>query len=195
MFAQDSRKLIHDGASPESIYCTDLRSGYFESGRNLFRDESLLADNHCIAADILDSSPSSPLKFLEGELDVLNATHLLHVFSIEDQLKVLVRFIGLLKGEKGVICTGRLTGHTISGYKDLKNSKSTTSSGGDIWEHNEETFMALWKDAGRKTGSEWDVKCRLWKFGLHTGMGDDVPEGWHREKGHGMVTFVATRLN
>lgn len=194
MFAQDSRKLVADGVPPDNVFCTDLRAGYFECGRKLFRDEAIMPDDHFIAADILDSKAPG-LKALEGKLDVINATHVIHVFSIEEQLQLLVRFITLLKPEPRVMCTGRLSGHDASGYHNLKNAKSTTKTGGDIWEHNEESFMKLWREAGEQTGSEWRVFVRLWKFGLNTGFGSNKPSDWHREPGSGIVTFVAERVS
>jgi chemotaxis methyl-accepting protein methylase len=142
MFAQDLRKLVYDGAPPESVYGTDLRGEYFDFGYKLFRDEHVVSRDHFIAADILD--PNAPgLIDLEGKLDVINATHIIHVFNLEDQKKLIKRFMGLLKREKGVVVTGRMTGHLDAGYKGGANVKSTTKSGGDIWEHNVESFGEL----------------------------------------------------
>jgi hypothetical protein len=44
-----------------------------------------------------------------------------------------------------------------------------------------------------ETGTIWDVKAWLWRFGNQTG-GDDKPKNWHRTKEHGIVTFIVTRL-
>jgi SAM-dependent methyltransferase len=56
MFAQDARKLVHDGAPPSSIYGTDLYSEYFDYGYKLFRDSDIMPRSHFIAADILDAN-------------------------------------------------------------------------------------------------------------------------------------------
>lgn len=87
--------------------------------------------------------------------------------------------------------TGRLTGHEKAGYYQASNAKATTKSGGDIWEHNAESLKKLFKEAGDETGTKWEVKAWLWKFGTHTATGDP---NWFRTKEHGIVTFIATRV-
>ncbi|KAE9371809.1 hypothetical protein N431DRAFT_342609 [Stipitochalara longipes BDJ] len=192
MFAQDLRKLVHDGAPPDSVYGTDLRGEYFEFGYKLFRDERVVPRDHFIAADILD--PEAPdLKQLDGKLDVINATHLIHVFNLEDQRTLIKRFMGLLREGNGVMVTGRMTGHLEAGYIGGANVKSTTKSGGEIWEHNCETFEKLWKEVSEERCEKWEVKSWFWRFGIHCGL-TAGRESWFREEGHGIVTFVATRL-
>jgi cyclopropane fatty-acyl-phospholipid synthase-like methyltransferase len=190
MFAQDPRKLVHDGAPPESVYGTDLRGEYFTYGYKLFRDEKIIPRDHFIAADILDTNDQG-LKALAGKLDVINATHVIHVFTLEDQREFIKHLMALLKQEKGVMCTGSMAGHLQPGYKQGANVKATTKSGGDIWEHNEESFKELWKSVGDEMGTKWDVNAWFWRFGLHSGLGR---ESWFRQEEHGIVTFIATRL-
>ncbi len=81
MFAQYTRKLGHDGAPAESVYGTDLHGEYFDFGYKLFRDEKVIPKNDFIAGDILNAGDKG-LKSLDGKVDVLNATHPIHVFSI-----------------------------------------------------------------------------------------------------------------
>jgi hypothetical protein len=190
MFAQDLRTLVYDGAPPESVYGTDLRREYFDFGYKLFRDEDVVPRGHFIAADILDRDAPG-LKPLEGKLDVINATHLIHVFNLDDQKKLIKRFMALLKGDKGVMVTGRMTGHLEAGYKGGANVKSTTKSGGEIWERNVKSFKKLWNEVAESTRERWVVKAWFWRFGIHSGLGR---EEWYRQVGHGIVTFVATRL-
>lgn len=191
MFAQDTRKLVHDGAPPTSVYGTDLHGEYFEYGYALFRDEQVIPKDHFIAADILDADAPG-LRHLQGTFDVVNATHVVHVFSIDDQLVLLQRLVSLLKDEKGTMVTGRLTGHDIAGYHQPANAKATVKAGkGEIWEHNTESFRELWKRVERETGTEWDVKCWMWKFGTHTAIPGN--EKWFRSKENGIITFIATR--
>jgi hypothetical protein len=190
MFAQDTRKLVY-GAPPFSVCGTDLRGEYFTYGYKLFKDEHIIPPDHFFAADILDENDPG-LKKLEGELDVINAVHLIHVFSIEDQRKLIRRFITMLKQEKGVMFTGHMTTNIDSGYHELTNAKSTTKSGaGQIWEHDSESFKKLWKES-EAMGTKWDVDYWLWRFGVHTGKKDDP--NWHRNEEHGICTFIATRL-
>jgi len=190
MFSQDARKLIYDGAPASSIYGTDLHNEYFDYGYALFKDENILPRDHFIKADILDASAPG-LKFLQGDLDVINSTHVIHVFSYEDQIKFLRRLILLLKDEKGTMITGRLTGYDKAGYHKASNTKATTKTGGMIWEHNAESFKELFEKVGQETGTKWDVKAWMWKFGTHTATGE---KDWFRTEKHGIVTFIATRV-
>ncbi|KAH7355192.1 hypothetical protein BKA65DRAFT_425254, partial [Rhexocercosporidium sp. MPI-PUGE-AT-0058] len=163
MFAQDVRKLIHDGAPATSVYGTDLHREYFDFGYKLFRDEKIIPESRFIAADILNEGDPG-LRGSEGELDVINATHLIHVFGLEDQKALIKRFIRLLKRETGVMVTVRMTGHLQAGYHTGANVKSTTKSGGGIWEHNPESFKHLWQEVAEETGAKWDVQCWFWRF-------------------------------
>lgn len=192
MFAQDTRKLVYGGAPPSSVYGTDLRGEYFTYGYKLFKDNHIIPPEQFFAADILDENDLN-LRKLEGKLDVINAVHLMHVFSIEDQRKLVRRFVTLLKQEKGVIFAGRVTGSTQSGYHELPNAKSTTKSrGGKIWEHSPESFKELWREESEAMGTKWDIKCWIWQFGVHTAQKDKP--NWHRKDHHGICTFIVTRL-
>jgi SAM-dependent methyltransferase len=147
MFAQDVRKLVYDGAPVDSVYGTDLREDYFEHGYELFKDEAIIPHDHFIKADILDTE-SLNLKFLERKLDVINSTHVIHIFTYEDQILFLKRMIGMLKDEKGTMIIGRMTGNDESGYHLPQGgaaARVTTKSGSGIWEHNVESFRELWE--------------------------------------------------
>lgn len=164
MFVQDTRKLVYDGAPASSVYGTDLHGEYFEYGYKLFRDEAIIPKDHFIAADILNANAPG-LKDLQSTFDVINAVHLIHVFTLEDQHALLKRFITLLKPEKDTMITGRCTGHVKEGYYGGENTKQTTKSRGDIWEHNAESIKKMFADVGTETGTEWEVNSEFWQFG------------------------------
>src|SRR5208283_430451 len=110
MFAQDTRKLVNNGARPESVYGTDLRGEYFTYGYTLFRGDKIIPRDHFIATDILDTNDQG-LKALAGKLDVINAMHVIHVFTLEDQREFIKHLMAFLKQETGVMCTGRIARH------------------------------------------------------------------------------------
>ena len=74
--------------------------------------------------------------------------------------------------------------------------KSTTKSGGEIWEHNCESLKKLWEEVAKEMGEKSQVKPWLWRFGIHSGLTWEGQGGteWFRGKGHGIVTFIATRV-
>jgi hypothetical protein len=117
---------------------------------------------------------------LEGKLDVINAAHLIHVFNLDDQRLLIARFMGLLSEGKGRMVTGRMTGHLEAGYKGGANVRSTTKSGGEIWEHNCESFERLWREVSEERGEKWDVKSWFWRFGIHSGLTTEGKGGSER---------------
>lgn len=116
MFAQDVRKLVHDGAPVEYVYGTDLRKDYFEHGYELFKDEGIIPRDHFIEADILDTKSQGP-NFLERKLDVINSIHVIHVFTYKGQILFIKWMIEILRNEKGTIVIGRMTGNDEAGYR------------------------------------------------------------------------------
>jgi hypothetical protein len=170
MFAQDIRKLVHDGAPVDSVYGTDLRKDYFEHGYELFKDGAIISKDHFIEADILDTNSRS-LKFLDGKLDIINSTHVIHVFTYEDQILFLKRMVSMLKDEKGAMIIGRMTGNEEAGYHLQQGGSAarvTTKSGVGIWEHNVESFQGLWEKVANATGTEWEL--RSWLVSIHNEM-------------------------
>lgn len=116
MFAQDVRKLVHDGAPVESVYGTDLRNDYFEHSYELLKMKlSFLA---IILSKPTSSTPnkSQGLNFLKRKLDVINSTLVIHVVTYEDQILFIKRMIEMLRDEKGTMVIGRMTGNDEAGY-------------------------------------------------------------------------------
>lgn len=183
-FGQDIRKLVADGAPAENLYGSDLRPEFFALGYELFRDREKLASTFLVG-DVFD--PSSELARLDGQLDVVHAASFLHLFCYEDQIRVCVRIVKLLRERTGSVVLGRQIGHLVAGEQagrlDPKKSR---------FRHNEESFKDMWREVGELTGSRWRVEVEVqdWNWEGEGGASEVASS----DKGMIRLRFVVFRV-
>ena len=127
----------------------DLRPDFFELGYELFQDKETLKATF-LAADIFD--PESPLKDLEGKIDIIYAGSFLHLFNYQDQLRVCKRIVEILKPTKGSVVLGRQAGNLVA--QERPHRTNTLQS---MFQHNPESFKKMWEEVGEATGTKWRV--------------------------------------
>ena len=147
-FAQDIRRLVADGVDSRKCYGADLRLDFIELGYDLFRDKDTL-ESKFIDADIFDES--SPLKDVEGTLDIINASAFFHLFNWDDQKKVAIRVAKLMKPQRGSLLVGKHVG------SQNPQERPSCSGMGRRYSHNIETWRQLWNEVGNETGSQFQV--------------------------------------
>ncbi|TVY93821.1 Methyltransferase [Lachnellula willkommii] len=175
-FAQDLRKLVHDGAPSENLWGAELKGEFLELGYDLFRDRETL-HAHFIEANVFDTE--GPLKQLEGKMDFVQVGLFLHLFDLEGQTKAAARIVALMKPEKGVLILGQQLGSLEAGPIDAR-------SGSKMYKHNVESFEKMWKEVGEKTGSEWKVSATM-----DSGLGiDQNQRSWDEPKSRRLVFEV-----
>lgn len=152
-FAQDLRKLVHDGAPSENLWGTDIMGGFFDLGYDLFLDKNTLRSTF-LAADALD--PESSLNQLDGQIDIIYAGFFFHLFEWEQQVRIAERLIGILKPVPGSLILGKQVGKTIADTKIVP-----LKGAGGVWRHNAESFARMWNEAGERTGTKWVVHTDL----------------------------------
>jgi SAM-dependent methyltransferase len=150
-FAQDLRKLAHDGAPASSLYGAELESRYLELGYELFLDRETFRANF-IVADIFDEQ--GPLEELDGKMDIVYIGLFLHLFDLEEQQRICERIVRLLKNKKGALVLGTQVGSTKP--KDVPFGATK-----NVFRHDEITFEKLWKAVGEKTNTEWKVTTTM----------------------------------
>lgn len=91
---QDLRKLVFDGASPQTLYGLDAFPEYEDVGHELFHDADTL-QNHFIAADIFDEAVGSKLAMTEGTWDVISIIMFLHIYDWDTQVRACKRILKL----------------------------------------------------------------------------------------------------
>jgi hypothetical protein len=155
--AQDLHKLVHDGAPSENLWGAELNGDFLELRYELFLDRETLKA-HFIEADFFDAE--GPLKQLEGKMDFIHIGLFLHLFDWEGQVKACERIVSLMKPENGCLILGQQIGSLEPGPMAV---------GSKMYKHNIESFEKMWKEAGKRTGSEWKVKANI-----DAGLGVDL---------------------
>lgn len=171
-FAQDVRKLVHDGVPSENLYGCDIQQDFMELSYDLFKDKRTMK-SHFFTANALEEVDAE-LDKLQGKMDVVYAGSLLHLFNWDDQLKVCKRIIKTLKPVKGSLVFGRQLG-TINGG-ERESYKTLAGLNNKTWRHDVSTFKKLWDVAGAETGTKWRTWSQLDEGeGMnHTWTGDSV---------------------
>lgn len=178
-FAQDIRKLVHDGAPADNLWGAELLPDFLDLGYELFRDRASLRA-HFLTTDIFDAD--GPLKQLNHSVDVIHVGLFLHLFDWEGQKKACEAIIGLLKNEKGVLVLGQQVGSLTPG-------QVPKSSGSSMFKHDASTFEKLWKEVGEATGTEWEVRASL-----DSGLGIQQQQRKWDDPNTRRLTFEVERL-
>ncbi|CAF9924009.1 hypothetical protein IMSHALPRED_006057 [Imshaugia aleurites] len=149
-FAQDVRKLVHDGVPSENLYACDLEQSFLDLSYDLFKDENTMKA-HLFTTNVF--AEDGPLDKLQGKMDVVYTASFLHLFGWDDQLKICKRIIKTLKPRKGSTVFGRQMGN-LKG-QEVPNKSVVGQDSSFIWLHDVESFTRLWDTAGRETGTKW----------------------------------------
>ena len=174
---QDLRLLAADGASSQSMYASDISQKLWELGFELFRDHERMCAKF-LQADILD--PNSNLRHLSGQIDIIVAGQILHLFNWEQQLVAMKRIVDLSK-----------TGTMLIGFqRGQLQAQAVARPWGQMFLHDLESFRQIWDKVEEQTASHWDlevdmVDLRVW------GMEEEDIE-WMPSGPRG-INFAATR--
>jgi SAM-dependent methyltransferase len=164
---QDIRKLIFDGVPMESVYGADILTEFVDIGYDLFGDEERLPRSHFVApADIFDDS--SPLKELDGKVDIVHANSVFHLFSWDDQVKAAKRVIRLMRPQKGSLILGSQIAHPEPGEVPSRPGRRS----GTMYRHDEKSWERFWESVGKEVGLSFTVKSSLSAYPKVEGMGD-----------------------
>lgn len=166
-FAQDIRKLAHDGAPSENLTGSDLTRGFWDISYDLFRDQAVLKSKF-IEADIFDAA--SNLRDIDGQIDILQASSFFHLFDRDAQAKAIKKVIQLMKPLAGVMVIGRQLGLSQAG-------ENTIFMDTKMYMHNPESWAELWKEVGDETDTKWDVAASLSEEDLSKQTQAFIPKG------------------
>ncbi|KAI4191846.1 MAG: hypothetical protein LQ346_004574 [Caloplaca aetnensis] len=182
-FAQDIRKLIHDGAPGHNLYGCDLNPEFLDLGYDLFLD-CATCPAHFFAADIF--APNDEMRPLEGKIDIIHAASFLHIFGWEDQVSICRQMIRLLRPQKGSLVIGRQVGNLAAGEMG-ENAANKFLDKGHVWRHNDGSFRRMWAEVGEVTGTRWDVRVDSLV------MEDEWRKEW-RQEGVRRLVFEVERM-
>ena len=156
-FAQDIRKLTHDGVPSENLYACDIEQSFLDLSYDLFKDRDTMKA-HFFTADVFDEN--SNLNNIDGQIDVVYLASFLHIFSWDDQLKICKRVVKTLRPQKGSTVFGRMTARVIAGEVRTEGMKFGRDSSA-WWRHDVDSFTKLWDLVGQEMGSKWKTWARL----------------------------------
>jgi hypothetical protein len=190
---------VFDGAPSAKLYGSDMRPEYFELGYELFQDKDTFKATF-ISADVFDEL--SALTGLAGQIDMIYTGSFFHLFDYERQVQVAKRAVQLLKPQAGSLIIGRHIGSESSGevISQRPNSGEVTSKHprGKFkrFNHNEESWAALWKKVGEETGTRWKVEATLsqWMNSREKSEAEKWMAKWRGEQGVMRLSFVVGRL-
>lgn len=151
---QDIRKLIHDGAPAANVYGCDAMRGLADAGYDLFQDRSRLP-NAILIADIFATEPPT-LAGPEGEVDMVFAGSIFHLFDWQQQAAIAERIVKHLQTRTGSLVFGHHLGHLHAGNYPYGLDSSST-----IFKHDEQSFQRLWQQVGEATETSWKVEATL----------------------------------
>lgn len=168
---QDVRKLLFDGAPVESVYGADILAEFVDIGYDLFRDEGKLPRSHFVVpADIFDQS--SRLKEFDGNVDIVHANSVFHLFSWDDQVIAAKRVANLLRPQKGSLILGSQIAHHEPGEVCSRPGRRS----GTMYRHDENSWIRLWESVGKETGLNFTIKSVLVPHPKTKGM-EEAHEG------------------
>ncbi|GJJ13704.1 hypothetical protein Clacol_007960 [Clathrus columnatus] len=122
-FGNDSRRVISDGFPLQNVLCTDLLEGFFNTGHKLFKTTPESSPLAFFGGDIFDTKFIYPqtttipnlsalenIGQLKGQVSVIHASALFHLF-VYDKQRELVGIMGqLLSPQPGSIILGYQAG-------------------------------------------------------------------------------------
>lgn len=157
-FGQDLRKIAFDaGVLASNLIGADIESSFIQLGYDLFQDKDTFQAQF-VTGSILDGL----LVERRGSIDMIHMGSFLHLFSFEEQQRIVARLTELLVPRVGSLVFGRTIGALEGGEFFMK------SLGWNMFRHSQQTMRELW-------GSEWEVHCQLDDYkaaGLNEEMGE-----------------------
>jgi SAM-dependent methyltransferase len=148
-FAQDIRRLVYDGVDSSKCYGSDLRLNFMELGYDLFRDKETLQSKF-IPGDVFDDN--SPLKELNGKVDIIGTSSFFHLFSLDKQKIIARRVAKLMKPQSGSLVVGKQVGSTEPHEAPGRPQHGTR------YQHNLDSWRKLWAEIGEETGVKFEVE-------------------------------------
>jgi hypothetical protein len=145
----DLRFLVKNECPQENLYGTDLID-HWGLGFELFKDQEKFHAKYLLG-DILE--PDAKLKELEGNMDFISATHLLHNWDWATQVRACCNLSKLSR--LGTMIIGYQVG-TVN-PEMAKWNKQGEENGAKL--HTPETFQEMWKEVEERTGTKWECKA------------------------------------
>lgn len=147
---QDLRRLVVDGAPSTNMYAVDIVN-HWDIGFDMFRDRHKFYA-HYIESDILYPSPA--LQELNGKIDIIWVTHVLHQWIWGGQVIAAKNLVAL--SHIGTLVAGYQVGADVATHQvptDLMKAES--------YLHDPISFPVMWDQVGEETGTKWKTEAEF----------------------------------
>jgi hypothetical protein len=186
-FGQELRHLaFHDQIPADRLYGFDLDISFIDMGYELFRDRDSFGA-HFAVGNVLEpvgaASAQSTLAQLDGKIDIVFCSSLLHVFSWDQMIAAVKRMVALTTEGPGAIICGRQLGSTEPGDLPLPSGSS--------YRHSPESFKKFFAQVGEETGTRWKVESELYAGVPEVTQNQNA--AWMNSTAR-MIWFKATKL-
>ncbi|KAI9683514.1 MAG: hypothetical protein M1822_006054 [Bathelium mastoideum] len=190
MIAPDLRQLAYEGAPTNRMYGFDIESRFFDISYDFYKDRETF-QGKLLEADVFKTQ--SPLKDLEGQLDIVWCAKFMHLFNRSTQIAIAVRLIKLLKPVPGSMFVGAQNGYVVDYEVPLPNGGLYSQAKG-YWLGSKEGLEKLWKEISEETGTKWEVDVRLIDLRTVGMYQDDGTEDSKRRTGYNLQ-WTCTRVD
>jgi SAM-dependent methyltransferase len=130
---QEISKLVFDSAPSVNTYGSDLHGDFISVGYEMFKDRDRLQTTF-ITADIFDDSSS--LTELAGQMNTIYTGAFFHIFNLEQQEKIAVRIVQLLKPLPDSLVIGQQSGTETPGEyscaSDTSRAEAPPTQSGEL---------------------------------------------------------------
>ncbi|KAI9657135.1 MAG: hypothetical protein M1821_003301 [Bathelium mastoideum] len=200
----DLRRLVFDGCPPDRLVGCDIVN-HWDLGFEFYRDQDRPFGKHVtyLEDDVLHPKTilfgnendahlrEKNLKLLNfrGQMDIINASHILHHWDWNDQVRVCKTLVALSKGPQSIIvgCQIGSTGKTKMEPHCKENPYATSET---YW-HNPDTWKQMWDVIEQETGTKWVTEAKLKTF---EEMGWRTSDWWYIGDCARLLQFVVQRI-
>ncbi|KAL4948744.1 hypothetical protein BDW69DRAFT_87575 [Aspergillus filifer] len=159
---QELRFLANQGIPGSQLFGIDLEQPFIDLGYRLFKDKDRLGATFVLGnlmedGNFMEDNDTEALtKTLGGNIDIVFASSLLHLWEYSTQLKVALRLVRLLRDQPGVMVIGRQMGSVLAGEYPLAGFCD-----GTMYRHNPLSMKGMWHDVEKATQTRWKVEASL----------------------------------
>ena len=150
---------MFDGAPVESVHGLDLEKPFIDLGYDLFLDRAKFPSVNFTAVDLLDAD--SDAKNLRGEIDIVYASQIFHLWGWTSQVEVGKAVVKLLKPARRSLIVGYQLGALVA-----QEAPHAPTKDGKMYLHDPTSMQRLWDEIGQATGTEWVVDAWLDEPGI-----------------------------
>lgn len=175
---QDLRRLVVDGAPSTNLYAVDIVN-HWDVGFDMFLDRDKFYANY-IESDILHPTPV--LKELDGKMDIIWITHVLHQWTLEGQIIAAKNLVAL--SHPRTLLAGYQVGADVATHQ-----APTKLMKGESFLHDPASFAQMWDQVGKETGSKWQSQAQYVSLSDMGWQPEDLPT-----KGRRVLRFTVERI-